>query len=58
MSVLSSIGRIATRYTAARARRRSERILLSLPADLRKDIGFPEFFETRHGRNTFSGKVI
>ena len=41
MSVLSSIGRIATQYAAARARHRSERILLSLPAELRKDIGFP-----------------
>ena len=42
MSVLSSIGRIATQYAAARARHRSERILLSLPAELRKDIGWPE----------------
>ncbi|RWC41089.1 MAG: hypothetical protein EOS55_26400 [Mesorhizobium sp.] len=42
MSILSSIGRIATRYAATRARHRSERVLLSLPIELRKDIGWPE----------------
>ncbi|RWK62789.1 hypothetical protein [Mesorhizobium sp.] len=42
MSILSSVGRIATRYSAARARYRSERALLSLPIELRKDIGWPE----------------
>ncbi|TIW37803.1 MAG: hypothetical protein E5V71_17760, partial [Mesorhizobium sp.] len=36
MSILSSVGRIATRYSAARARYRSERALLSLPIELRK----------------------
>jgi hypothetical protein len=50
MSVLSSIGRVATRYAAARARHRSERILLSLPASLRKDIGFPDVFDAQNGR--------
>lgn len=60
MSVLSSISRLATQYAAARARHRSERILLSLPAELRKDIGFPEIFDTRDSRRagTFSAKVI
>jgi hypothetical protein len=42
MSILSSVGRIANRYSAARARYRSERALLSLPIELRKDIGWPE----------------
>jgi hypothetical protein len=37
MSILSSVG-----YSAARARYRSERALLSLPIELRKDIGWPE----------------
>ncbi|MER8412206.1 MULTISPECIES: hypothetical protein [unclassified Mesorhizobium] len=50
MSVLSSIGRVATRYAAARARHRSERILLSLPASLRKDIGFPDVFDAQNNR--------
>ena len=42
MLILSSIGRIATRCSAARARYRSECALLSLPIELRKDIGWPE----------------
>ncbi|TGQ54392.1 hypothetical protein EN836_10140 [Mesorhizobium sp. M1C.F.Ca.ET.193.01.1.1] len=60
MSILSSIGRIATQYAATRARYRSERILLSLPAELRKDIGFPEILDTPNSRRTaiFSSKII
>ena len=60
MSVLSSIGRLANRYAAARARQRSERILLSLPSELRKDIGFPEIYETKDRRRAtaFSASVI
>ncbi|RRH95651.1 hypothetical protein EH240_24525 [Mesorhizobium tamadayense] len=60
MSILSSIGRVATQYAAARARYRSERILHSLPDELRKDIGFPEILDTRSSRReaTFSTKVI
>jgi hypothetical protein len=42
MFTLSSIGRITARYMQARARHRSERALLSLPIELRKDIGWPE----------------
>ena len=42
MSILSSIGRVATHYAQNRARHRSERELLSLPIELRKDIGWPE----------------
>lgn len=42
MSILSSIGRIATQYSATRARYRTERILRSLPIELRKDIGWLE----------------
>ncbi|RWH72372.1 MAG: hypothetical protein EOQ86_26985 [Mesorhizobium sp.] len=48
MSILSSVGRIATRYSAARARYRSERALLSLPIELRKDIGWPEIVVDAH----------
>ncbi|WP_195178723.1 hypothetical protein [Mesorhizobium sp. INR15] len=47
MLILSSIGRIATRYSASRARYLSERALLSLPLDLRKDIGWPEILDAR-----------
>ena len=42
MFTLSSLARVATRYAQARARYRSERALLSLPIELRKDIGWPE----------------
>ncbi|WP_192183814.1 hypothetical protein [Mesorhizobium amorphae] len=42
MSILSSVSRMAARYAANRARYRSERALLSLPIELRKDIGWPE----------------
>ncbi|BAV47293.1 hypothetical protein MesoLj113a_25930 [Mesorhizobium sp. 113-1-2] len=42
MSILSSLGRVASRYAQTRARHRSERELLSLPIELRKDIGWPE----------------
>lgn len=42
MSIRSSIGRIATRYSAARARYMTERSIRSLPLELQKDIGWPE----------------
>jgi hypothetical protein len=47
MSILSSIGRIATEYAAARTRYRTERALRSLPVELRKDIGWPEVSDRR-----------
>ncbi len=47
MSVLSSIGRIATRYSLARSRYRTERELLSLPFEVQKDIGWPEVADER-----------
>ncbi len=47
MSVLSSIGRIATRYSLARSRYRTERELLSLPFEVQKDIGWPEVVDER-----------
>ncbi|MDG4876854.1 hypothetical protein P9273_17310 [Mesorhizobium sp. WSM4935] len=42
MSILSSIGRIATEYAATRVRYRAARTLYLLPLDIRKDIGWPE----------------
>jgi hypothetical protein len=42
MSILSSIGRIATEFSAARARYQTERAIHSLPIELQKDIGWPE----------------
>ena len=50
MSILSSLGRIATEYAAARTRYRTERALRSLPFELRKDIGWPEVADRRDER--------
>ena len=53
MSILSSIGRIATQYSATRARYRTERILRSLPVELRKDIGWPDIADKHDSREIF-----
>lgn len=54
MSVLSSLGRLAAQYSAARSRYRTERAIHSSPLELQKDIGWPELSETarRHGAGT------
>lgn len=49
MSILSSIGRIASGFNAARARNRTARSINSLPLELRKDIGWPEAFDSETG---------
>jgi hypothetical protein len=50
MSILLSIGRIATEYSAARAYYRTERAIRALPPELRKDIGWPEAVDEQVGR--------
>jgi hypothetical protein len=59
MSILSSIGRLATQYHAARARYRTERAIRALPIDLQKDIGWPEVAEcasrNQHGAGSWAG---
>lgn len=50
-SILSTIGRIATEYSAARARYRTERAIHALPIELQKDIGWPEAAD---GKRTLS----
>jgi hypothetical protein len=47
MSILSSIGRIAAEFAAARARYQTERAIHSLPVELQKDIGWPEAADVR-----------
>jgi hypothetical protein len=49
MSILSSIGRIAAEFKAARARHQTERTVRSLPIELQKDIGWPDAFEKSTG---------
>ena len=50
MSILSSIGHIASEIKLARARHLTERTIRSLPLELQKDIGWPDAFETQHKR--------
>lgn len=60
MSLLSSIGRIAAEYSAARARYQTEVSIRSLPIELQKDIGWPDAYHPRagihHGVGTWAGK--
>ena len=46
MSILSSIGRLATEFSAARTRYQTERAIRSLPVELQKDIGWPVAADT------------
>jgi hypothetical protein len=58
-SFLSTIGRIATEYSAARARYQTERAIHALPIELQKDIGWPEAADFRrtadHGAGSWAG---
>lgn len=49
MSILSSIGRFATEFSAARARYQTERAIHALPIELQKDIGWPEAADAKTG---------
>ncbi|MBL8584118.1 MAG: hypothetical protein JNL61_18065 [Rhizobiaceae bacterium] len=57
MSILSTLGRIASEYNAARARYLTERAVRALPAELRKDIGWPDAHDNRAnlGVGTWAG---
>jgi hypothetical protein len=46
MSILSTIGRYAAEYRAARARYLTERQVRSLPTEIQKDIGWPDAYAT------------
>jgi hypothetical protein len=50
MSILSTLNQIAVSYRAARTRYLTERAILSLPAELQKDIGYPDAFDQTTGR--------
>ena len=53
MSILSSIGRFATEFSAARARYQTERAIHALPIELQKDIGWPDTYENRRNDHSF-----
>jgi hypothetical protein len=59
MSILSSIGRLAAEFSAARARHQTERSIRSLPVELQKDIGWPDAFDNdsshRRGAGSWAG---
>ncbi|MGF7005004.1 hypothetical protein [Aminobacter sp. BE322] len=58
MSILSTIGHLATEFNAARARYLTERSIRSLPLELQKDIGWPEVADSRTGyRRGRSGEL-
>lgn len=48
MSIMSRLGRFAAEYRAERARIATERSIRALPAEIQKDIGWPEAYR----RNT------
>lgn len=49
--IFRSVRDYAGRVRAIRAQLRTERLLNELPASMRKDIGWPDQDEIRHGRN-------
>ena len=55
MSILSSIGRIATEFSRTRARYQTERAIRSLPIELQKDIGWPEATDPQIGLHQGAG---
>lgn len=55
MSILSTIGRFAAEYTAARNRYLTERSVRSLPTEIQKDIGWPDLYGTRPTPHFHSG---
>jgi hypothetical protein len=55
MSVLSTIGRIASDFRTARNRYLTERAIRSLPPEVQKDIGWPEVSGTRSPRHLSVG---
>ena len=51
MSIMTSIGRVLHQYSAARSRYLTERSIGALPAEIRKDIGWPDAEPTRARRS-------
>ncbi|WP_157016140.1 hypothetical protein [Mesorhizobium xinjiangense] len=47
MSILSTISHLAVAVRERRSRARTERIIGTLPADIRKDIGWPDTWDRR-----------
>lgn len=54
MSILSNLSRFAADYKAARSRYLTEHSIRTLPAEIQKDIGWPEAYR----RNTVNKVVV
>lgn len=50
-NLLSEVGRYIERARMAHSRRRTERLIGSLPHELRKDIGWPDITQAQQGRD-------
>jgi hypothetical protein len=58
MSILSTLSHIATGYRAARIRYLTERAILALPAEMRKDIGWPDAYDFSTGRRRHDIRIV
>ena len=47
MTIFSAIAHLAGRYSQARTRYQTERLLYALPFEVQKDIGWPQTDDTR-----------
>ncbi|MBS3649598.1 hypothetical protein KEU06_13365 [Pseudaminobacter sp. 19-2017] len=50
MSIFSAISRLAAEYSEARVRYLTERQVRALPAEIQKDIGWPDVYERPRAR--------
>ncbi|MEX0407144.1 hypothetical protein ABGN05_15875 [Aquibium sp. LZ166] len=50
MSIIGTIGHLAREYRQRREIARTERMIGAMPAELRKDIGWPDSFTAQIGR--------
>ena len=55
MSILSTIGRYASEYSAARTRYLTARAIRTLPNEVLKDIGWPDAYDARPTRSAGAG---
>lgn len=55
MSILSSIGRFAAEYRAARSRYLTEQSVRALPSEIQKDIGWPDSYRHNTTNKTVTG---
>jgi hypothetical protein len=55
MSILSNLSRFASDYRAARARHQTERSIRSLPAEIQKDIGWPDAYRHNTVKQVVTG---